>query len=308
MKNILLSFFFVFIIISYVYSQSVKYMIPDSGYQGTNFPVIIIGAGTEWMVSNYFQIYFDSTGVTATWSALVSDTMITGNVNISGKAVTIPRGIYVLDKFSNVYTKDSALKVLLSIPAVPILIFPPNNATNQFQNVTLLWDSNAYATSFRVQLSTDSAFSTTYFDSVVVNTPLQMRPNFLELGAKYFWRVNATNALGTSDWSTVRNFTIRTIGIKRISSEIPNSFKLLNNYPNPFNPVTKIRFQIPKTSYVEIKIFDITGKNLTTLVSQVIKEGTYEYIFDASSLPSGIYFVKMQAENYMGVNRIALIK
>lgn len=295
-------------IFSSVYSQSVKYMIPDSGYQGTNFPVTIIGDGTEWMVSNYFQIYFDSTGVTATWNTLVSDTMITATVHIGGKAVTIPRGVYVLDKFSNVYYKDSALKVLLSIPAVPVLIFPPNNGTNQFQNVTLLWDSNAYATSFRVQLSTDSSFASTYFDSVVAGTPLQMRPDFLVLGTKYFWRVNASNILGTSDWSAVRNFTIRTIGIQQISSEIPAAFKLLNNYPNPFNPVTKIRFQIPKTGYVEIKIFDITGKNITTLVSRVIKEGIYEYIFDASAFPSGIYFVKMQADNYTGVNKIALVK
>jgi hypothetical protein len=308
MKKALISFFFIFIIISSVHSQSVKYMIPDSGYQGTNFPVTIIGTGTEWTASNYFQIFFDSTGVTATWNTLISDTMITGTVHIGGKAVTVPRGIYVLDKFANVSSKDSALRVLLSMPVIPTLILPPDNATNQLQNVTLLWDSNAYATSFRVQISTDSTFPSNVFDSSIANTPLQMRPDFLQLGMKYFWRVNATNILGTSDWSAVRSFSIRTVGINQISSEIPNSFKLLNNYPNPFNPITKIRFQIQKTSYAEIRIFDITGKNITTLVNRVIKEGVYESVFDASAFPSGIYFVKMQADNYTGVNKIALVK
>lgn len=311
MKKIFISVYFILIFSSFALSQDVKYIVPDSGYQGTSFPVTIIGLGTQWTVSNYFQIYFDSTGVTADFvdsTHVPNDTTIFTNVHISPKAVTIPRKIFVLDKFTNVYTKDNALRILLTIPTAPVLILPPNNATNQLQYVTLLWDSNAYATSFRVQLSTDSTFATTVFDSSVANTPLQMRPDFLALGAKYFWRVSATNILGTSGWSEIWNFTIRTVGINQISSEIPNSYKLLNNYPNPFNPVTKIKFQIPKTSYVEIKIFDITGKNIATLVKEIIKEGIYEYIFDASNLSSGIYFVKMQAENYTGIQRIAFVK
>jgi hypothetical protein len=308
MKKILVSFIFIFVFLISAYSQSVKYIYPDSGYQGTTFPITIIGSGTEWLTSNYFQIFFDSTDVIAYFNTLINDTMITGSVNIGGKAVTIPRGIYVLDKFANPYTKDSALRILLTIPLTPTLILPPDNAVNQLQNVTLLWDSNTNATSFRVQLSTDYSFATTVFDSSVANTPLQMRPDFLALGTKYYWRVNATNILGTSIWSTIRNFTIRTTNINQISSEIPGSFRLLNNYPNPFNPVTKIRFQIPKASYVEIKIYDITGKNIANLVNQTMREGSYETTFDASAFSSGIFFVKMQTENYIGVNKIALIK
>lgn len=308
MKKILISFFFFFIIISSVHSQSVKYVIPDSGYQGTNFPVTIIGVGTEWMVSNYFQIFFDSTGVTATFSTLVNDTTITGNVNISGKAVTIPRDIYVLDKFSNPYTKEDALRVLLSIPSIPVLILPPNNATNQLQNVTLLWDSNAYATSFKVQVSTDSTFSTTVFDSSVANTPLQMRPDFLQLGTKYFWRVNATNVLGTSNWSVIRNFTIRTIGIKQISSEIPGSFKLLNNYPNPFNPVTNIKFDLPKDVFITIKICDLRGREIKTIVNEFKNAGSYIVSFNGSELASGVYFYRIQAGDFVQTKRMVLIK
>jgi hypothetical protein len=287
-------------------------MIPDSGYQGTSFPITIIGTSTQWTVSNYFEIYFDSTGVSADFvdsTHVPNDTTIFTNVHISNKAVTIPRGIYVLDKFTNVYHRDSALRILLTIPPAPVLILPPNNAINQLQYVTLLWDSNAYVTAFRVQLSTDSLFTANIiFDSTVANTPLTIRPDFLTLGAKYYWRANATNILGTSGWSAFWNFTIRTVGINQISSEVPNTYKLFNNYPNPFNPVTKIKFQIPKAGIVELKIFDITGKTVTTLVNGILNNGVYEITFDASSLSSGIYFVKMQAGNYTGIQRIALVK
>jgi hypothetical protein len=185
---------------------------------------------------------------------------------------------------------------------------PPNNATNQLQNVTLLWDSNAYANTFRVQVSDDSTFTTSVLDTTVANTPLQVRLGLLQLSTKYFWRVNATNILGTSAWSVIKNFTIRTTGIKQISSEIPPDYKLFNNYPNPFNPATTIKFQIPKTGLVEIKVFDITGKLITTMINQTLKEGIYETSFNASSLPSGIYFVKLQAGNFTGINKIVLVK
>lgn len=313
MKKIFISLSFVLLFSASLFSQQpdVRRIVPDSGYQGTSFPITITGIGTQWTVSNYFQIFFDSTGVTADFvdsSSVPNDTTIYTNVHISSKAVTIPRTIFVLDKFTNTYYKDSALRVLLTIPPIPVLILPPNNSINQLQNTTLLWDSNAYAATFRVQVSTDSTFSTIYFDTTVANTPLIVRPDFLTLGTKYFWRVNATNILGTSGWSEIWNFTVRTVGIKMISSEVPDSYKLLNNYPNPFNPITKIRFQIPKTSNVEIKIFDITGKNIANLVNSILKEGVYEYSFDASAFSSGIYFVRMSAGNYTGVNRIVLVK
>jgi hypothetical protein len=310
MKKLLISIFLTFILTSNLFPQSVKYIFPDSGYQGTSFPITIIGDGTEWMVSTYFQIFFDTTGVTASYTNKINDTTLTGMVYIDGKAVMIPRSIYVLDRFSNVYSKDSALRILLSLPTVPVLIFPPNNSTNQLQDVTLLWDSNAYANTFRVQVSSDSLFVSSAFlyDTIVAGTPLHIRPDFLQLGAKYYWRVNATNLLGTSGWSAIRNFTIRTIGINQISTEIPKDYKLYNNYPNPFNPSTKIKFQIPVNESVEINVYDVSGKKIAELVNGKIKAGIYETVFDATGLPSGIYFIRMISGNYSYVSKIAYIK
>lgn len=83
------------------------------------------------------------------------------------------------------------------------------------------------------------------------------------------------------------------IGVKKISSEIPVKFDLNQNYPNPFNPSTIIRYQIPKEQFVSLKVFDITGKEIETLVNEKQSPGTYEVKWDASNYSSGVYFYRL---------------
>jgi hypothetical protein len=243
---------------------------------------------------------------------MINDTLITATAHVGPKAALGWRRIIVADAFLNNYIKDSALYVILSIAAVPTLLRPLNNSINQLQNPTLLWDSNGYATSFRLQLSTDTNFNNIVIDSTLSNTPLVVRPNFLGLGVKYFWRVNATNSLGTSDWSVIWKFTIRETGISVISSEIPSEYMLFNNFPNPFNPSTSIRYSIPYrppgNTFVTLKIYDVTGKEVAMLVNQNQKPGTYEVTFGANSVSSGIYFYQIQAGSFMQTKKMVLIK
>jgi len=86
------------------------------------------------------------------------------------------------------------------------------------------------------------------------------------------------------------------INVKNISSVVPDKFFLYQNYPNPFNPVTTIKFDISKPSLVTIKVYDITGRELSTIVNQNLNSGQYEYklITDNFNLSSGIYFYKME--------------
>lgn len=105
------------------------------------------------------------------------------------------------------------------------------------------------------------------------------------------------------------------VGIKNISTEIPSTFSLEQNYPNPFNPETKIRFSIPlchscggRNPYATLKVFDILGKEVATLVNQDLQPGTYETTFDASNLTSGIYYYKLTAGNYSATKKMILIK
>jgi hypothetical protein len=99
------------------------------------------------------------------------------------------------------------------------------------------------------------------------------------------------------------------------NNDVPGMYKLYNNYPNPFNPSTKIKFEIgytssssPRYENVSLKVFDILGKEITTLVNEQLQPGTYEVTFDGSNLPSGVYFYKMTAGNYEVTKKLVLLK
>ncbi len=98
------------------------------------------------------------------------------------------------------------------------------------------------------------------------------------------------------------------IGIVPISKDIPKQFSLSQNYPNPFNPVTTIKFDIPKESKVKISVFDILGNEIQTLVNENMRAGEYQVNWDASGYSSGVYFYKLQAEDFVGTKKMLLVK
>ena len=98
------------------------------------------------------------------------------------------------------------------------------------------------------------------------------------------------------------------VNIKEISSINPQSFNLYPNYPNPFNPVTNIKFSIPENSSVQLKVYDILGKEIGVLVNERLKVGTYQVSFNAGSLASGIYFYTIETPIYKDTKRMILIK
>ncbi len=105
---------------------------------------------------------------------------------------------------------------------------------------------------------------------------------------------------------------LNTIGIQQTSSAVPEIFSLSQNYPNPFNPSTKIRFDISveriDNPFYKLTVFDALGKEVTTLVNQKLAPGSYEVNFDGSNLPSGIYFYKIEAGNFVQTKRMMLVK
>jgi hypothetical protein len=83
-------------------------------------------------------------------------------------------------------------------------------------------------------------------------------------------------------------------------AELPDEYGLEQNYPNPFNPSTKIIYQIPEENFVTLKVYNLLGKEVSTLVSKKQSAGLYEYTFNAGNLSSGIYFYKLFAVNSSG--------
>ena len=104
-----------------------------------------------------------------------------------------------------------------------------------------------------------------------------------------------------------------TVGIKQISSYVPNLYSLGQNYPNPFNPTTKIRFDIPRWRgeggwTTTLKVYDIMGREVQTLVNETLQPGTYEASFDGSKLTSGIYFYQLTSGSYKETKKLLLLK
>ena len=87
-----------------------------------------------------------------------------------------------------------------------------------------------------------------------------------------------------------------------------SEFKFSQNYPNPFNPSTTIEFDLPKTTEVSLKIFNILGEEVTTLVSETLSTGTYSYKWDASNLASGVYLYRLRAGDYVETKKMVLMR
>ncbi|MEZ4822778.1 MAG: SBBP repeat-containing protein [Ignavibacteria bacterium] len=100
----------------------------------------------------------------------------------------------------------------------------------------------------------------------------------------------------------------QSVGITNISNEIPSAFNLYQNYPNPFNPVTKIQYEIPASGFVELKVYDVLGKEVITLVNEDQNAGKYETEFGGADLPGGLYFFKLTSGNYSQTKKMLLVK
>jgi len=98
------------------------------------------------------------------------------------------------------------------------------------------------------------------------------------------------------------------VGINQISKTLPDKYSLSQNYPNPFNPSTIIKFQIKDLRFVTLKVYDINGKEIITLVNEKLNPGEYESSFDGSGFPSGVYFYKLSTGNYSETKKMVLIK
>ncbi len=97
-------------------------------------------------------------------------------------------------------------------------------------------------------------------------------------------------------------------GVSINSTEVPDKYLLHQNYPNPFNPNTVIRYQLPVVSDVIIKVYDVQGREVRTLVNERMQAGTYEVNFDGSGLNSGVYFYQIRAGDYRESRRMILLK
>ena len=171
-----------------------------------------------------------------------------------------------------------------------------------FVNPTTGWVTGRYNTQIRRTTNGGS------------NWALQQSQNTNQLYSIYMVDALTGYAVGANG-TIVKTVTGGVTSAEKLGIEIPAEYELKQNYPNPFNSITKIKFQIPNVGHpdlsgqtVSIKVFDISGKEVATLINENLNPGTYEVRFDAGDLPSGIYFYRMQTEKFSETKKLILLK
>ena len=98
------------------------------------------------------------------------------------------------------------------------------------------------------------------------------------------------------------------VGIEPVSSELPRDLKLSQNFPNPFNPVTTIKFDLPASAYTKLKIIDGSGREISTLVNENLNTGSYQVKWDGSNYSSGAYFIRLESGSNIITKKMMLVK
>lgn len=203
------------------------------------------------------------------------------------------------------------------IPLPPTLLNPLNGALNIQLTPNLQWELLGVIgniSSFRVQVSTSANFSTTVLDSSgIITDSFKVPAGKLNINTKYYWRVNASIlrnlVLLTTPFSLPSDFTTEsTTGVVQTGTFEPVGFRLYDNYPNPFNPVTKIKFDLPEASNVNITVYDMLGSKVEEIVNSRLSAGSYEADWNASGYSSGIYFYRIATQDFTDTKRMILAK
>jgi endo-1,4-beta-xylanase len=203
------------------------------------------------------------------------------------------------------------LRTYLVSPFPPALISPVSTG-NVPRNAILLWHSSASATSYQVQLATNSTFTSIVVDSIVVDTLLQLDP--LAANARFYWRVSASNDQGTSRYSTVASFMTgdQIIAIYKHPT-VPTEFKLYQNFPNPFNSSTNIPYYLPKNIQVRLTVYNTVGQSVRNLLNQRQNSGMKQVEWDGRDnggrhVASGIYFYKVETDDFIQIKKMLLAR
>ncbi len=195
--------------------------------------------------------------------------------------------------------------VMPTLPSIPSLIYPTNNQLVSDDSINFYWStSSPNVTNYLIEISKDSLF-TDLMDSVVTDTILTITE--LESNQTYFWRVKAQNLIGWSNFSELGLFATSLTGIDT-KYQTTFEYNLEQNFPNPFNPTTKISWQSPVSGWQTLKVYDVLGKEVATLVNEYKPRGRYEVEFDASHLSSGVYFYQLRAGEYVEIKKMILMK
>ena len=276
---------------------------PASSSEDIDLPVTFIWK--QAVTADYYELKFGDTkelSNSITLSDITDTTVTLENLNYDSRYFWKVRGINLLDNgpWSEVYSFSTGLP----IPDFPVLVHPQNDDDLR-PPIRFGWNSTEFTDSYHLQVSQDELFKNIVFDSTLSKQTVEIAA--LDEIKKYYWRLKSINRLFTSEWSEVRNFNL--ISLTNTEDELViEEFALHQNFPNPFNPSTVITFDVKNVQDVKVQVFDLSGRLVKTLVNNKTSPGRHQVVFDASTLSSGVYLLRMQAGYFIDTKKITLIK
>ncbi len=235
-----------------------------------------------------------------------------GGINVTAplSAEVCPPGHYMMF-ILNVDGVPSVAEIIQIISPdsleAPFLVFPFDSATGVSTDTVFVWNHSDGAVSYGLQVLTADTLSVPTIDQRgISDTTFTL--SALSNETTYSWRVNAVNEIDTSEWSKYWSFTTGATSVEQIGSDIPSEFRLSQNYPNPFNPSTTIEFALPIQTEVILRIYNLSGIEIASLVDDTLPMGKYKTVWDGTSFASGIYFYRIQAGDFVETRKLSLIK
>ena len=195
-------------------------------------------------------------------------------------------------------------QVQLLTPQNNIVIINPD--TIKFKWLASEPDVDAY----RFECGIDSSLTIIRIDTIVSTTELAIDFTY-RMHEFYYWRVTARNGVGWGQPSDIWRFRLIRTSVE--DEIIPDKFMLYQNYPNPFNPTTTIKFNLPESGFTTLKVYDLFGKEVATLIKENLNSGTYEVKFSTDELKdqkltSGVYFYQLKSGKYSEIKKMILLK
>lgn len=200
-------------------------------------------------------------------------------------------------------------------PSVPQLEYPSNGQTNISIDVVLRWYTSQGALSYDLAVAENQLFNPIKLSAVEI-TATTFQLNSLLNSQIYFWKVKSRNSFGISDWSQTYNFQTEP-AVSVNENGIPAETMLHQNYPNPFNPTTVIEFQLSTEENTSLKVYDLLGREIATLINSYLKPGQYKYVFSilpdidinrVAHISSGIYFYRLTCGTYTSTKKMLIKK
>ena len=199
----------------------------------------------------------------------------------------------------------------------PILLLPENAQLINTLTPSLNWNEVPDAQYYYITISHYNGEILKEVTLIAQHQDIQILEGTLEYNTSYFWKVQACNVFGGGPWSEISYFQTLSYVDPNVGADnavIKNKIssgkqiKFYSNYPNPFNPTTKINYEILTNSFVKITVYNVLGKEVKTLVNSYQNAGMHTIEFNASSFASGIYFCRLESNGIVTIGKMNLIK